>query len=640
MMIRFALALVGALTIGLFAQTANASMIALVIGNYEYQSVNGLKNPKSDSRAVSAMFERLGFDVDTAYNLDRAGLTRKLADFKKRAETADTAVFFYAGHGMEIDGINYLIPTDAVLARRDDAEFEAVRLELATSAAGNAQRLSVVLIDACRDNIFEGDDEESESVFVSEPPRQRQLITFSTAPGMKAYDGDGDMSPFAQALVEILPERINYDVRQVFGGLGERVSELAQADQRPHTQSVGFSPDTVTLTARPGDAAVAIASTRAQPPSKAAPSAAELTRASDDTVAALAASGATSRPVMPPPVTLEISSRPVVPAASPAPDVVVDGGAVDGGAVDGGIPAAIFARDGQALPGFAPLPYSPPAGPAPVETVAMALPAAGAVTRPEPTSSRLADFSTFKDCPSCPEMIVLPAGSYEMGASTFSFYSLDNEFPRHEVSVQRFALARYEATFAEWDACRRDGYCKSGRVSDYGWGRGKQPVLRVAYNDIVAPRGFIAWLNAKAGGDGGYRLPTEAEWEYAAAAGTDDDFSTGGSITRSAARFGGLDTDTATARQPSAVGRFPANAWGLHDMHGNVAELVADCWNPSYDDAPTAGEAWMTGDCRLAPVRGGSWADAEENLRVTARQPQLRNGRANRIGFRIAKSIN
>lgn len=619
-MIRFLKAFAGALLFVLAAGSANASMIALVVGNHDYEQVNSLKNPRGDARAISEVFSRIGFEVDTAYNLDRAALNRKINEFRQRAESADTAVFFYAGHGMEIDGVNYLIPTDAVLARQDDAEFEAVRLEMASSAAARASRLSVVLVDACRDNIFGGETRSAAKGFVTEAPRQRQVIAFSTAPGKKAYDGEGDMSPFAQALVEILPTVLSYDVRQVFGGLGARVSELAHAEQEPHMQSVGFSPEKVTLmpSEKTREAQMAVA---ALPPVG--------TR-----FAATPEPDATSRPVRPPAVTLELA--PVVRPAGPQPNASPETAmriASQGVPVAAVLPAPeLAARPARPEESEQPLVFAAAAPPRPAPSLA---PAARLDPRPQ-----LKDFETFRDCAACPEMIVIPAGRFEMGASTFSFYATDAEFPRHEVEVRRFALARYETTFAEWDACVRDGFCAKGRVFDYGWGRGKQPVLRVAYNDIVAPKGFIDWLNFKAGGTARYRLPTEAEWEYAAAAGSGDDYATGGSITRSAARFGGLATDVSAPRQPSAVGRFPANAWGLHDMHGNVAEMVADCWNDSYDGAPRDGRAWSSGECRMMPVKGGSWADEEDALRLTAREPQRRTGRANRIGFRIAKEIN
>ncbi len=622
-MIRFFLALTMLLAASLASAPASASMVALVIGNHDYVQVNSLKNPRSDARAISEMFDRIGFDVETAFNLDRADLTRKLREFKKRAETADTAVFFYAGHGMEIDGVNYLIPTDAVLARQDDAEFEAVRLEMASSAAAQAKRLSVVLIDACRDNIFQGDTRSSGKGFVNESPRQRQVITFSTAPGAKAYDGDGDMSPFAQALVEILPTALNYDVRQLFGGLGARVSELAQAEQEPHTQSVGFSPETVTL--KPGLVASAVAAGISAPVVEAPLEKPRIAAAPDP--------WATNRPLKRPQVTLEATSG----AEQPAPRA---------GSLSDGVPVAAAPSAPERIvrpAGFqdrkTPKPVSvaaaPTAQPAPAPSLAPIIVPAP----PRDENRQFSDFSTFRDCATCPEMVVLPAGQFEMGGSSFSFHATDAEYPRHDVQVGRFALARFETTFEEWDACVRDGYCQKGRVFDYGWGRGKQPVLRVSYNDVIAPRGFVEWLNAKAGGNGGYRLPTEAEWEYAAAAGSDDDYATGGSITRSAARFGGLDTDTDAPSQPSAVGRFPANAWGLHDMHGNVAEMVADCWNDNYDGAPTDGMIWGSGNCRSMPVRGGSWADEEHGLRLSAREMQRRSGRANRIGFRIAKDV-
>lgn len=589
-MIRAGFALVCALTIGLFASAAQAKMVALVVGNWDYRHVPQLRNPHADALAITEAFQKLGFEVETALNQDLAGFRGAVDRFRARAEGADTAVFFYAGHGMEIDGANYLIPVDATLSRPGSAPDEALLLSKVNRAAAQASRLSVVLVDACRNNAFPRATRSVGAGFGRAEPQLRQVVTFSTAPGALAYDGEGDVSPFTQALIEILPKALDYDVRQVFGGLGNRVSELAKAEQYPYTETVGFSIDTVRLV-EDGQSAI-------EPPKNGTQSADAAAPKQENRAA---------------------------PARAPAPEPV----------------QVAFA--GPAPQPFATSrPVNPPEAKLSFETAAapMLAPPASAVAAPQPYAGAAgpADFDVFSDCASCPQMVALPAGGFRMGASSFSYWAERDELPSREVRVERFAIGRYEASFKEWDACVRDGFCQGARVSDYGWGRGPQPVLRASYKDIVAPGGFIDWLNSKVEGEP-YRLPSEAEWEYAARAGGGEDYATGDSISFDQARFGGLDTENAVPRQPSAVGRFPPNRWGLHDMHGNVAELVADCWNPNHEGAPQVAVARTTGRCGKAPAKGGSWADPPQLLRITAREPQGRGARSNRLGFRVARSL-
>ena len=210
--------------------------------------------------------------------------------------------------------------------------------------------------------------------------------------------------------------------------------------------------------------------------------------------------------------------------------------------------------------------------------------------------------SGSKDCEVCPEMVVIPAGSYTMGANDIS----EDEKPPHPVTVpQQFAAGRFEITFDEWDACVRERGC-AHNPGDQGWGRGKRPVINVSWNDA---RQYTLWLSTKTGKT--YRLLSEAEWEYLARAGTTTPFYTGTSINPKQANydtsqsFGGSAT-VPSKQQTAPVGSYDPNKFGLYDMHGNVWEWTEDCWNVNYKGAPTQGEAWTAGDCGRRVLRGGS----------------------------------
>ena len=227
------------------------------------------------------------------------------------------------------------------------------------------------------------------------------------------------------------------------------------------------------------------------------------------------------------------------------------------------------------------------------------------------------------------EMVDIPGGTFRMG--DLSGDGFDDEKPVHSVTVPAFSMGKYEVTFAHWDACVADGGCGGYTPNDEGWGRGHRPVINVSWDDI---QGFIDWLNDKT--DGNFRLPTEAEWEYAARAGSTTKYSWGNRIGSNRANCDGCGSrwdDDRTA----PVESFPANAWGLHDMHGNVGEWVQDCSNDSYAGAPTDGRAWMSGDCSRRVGRGGSWDFNPGFLRSAYRYGYTRSIRRDDIGFRLAQ---
>ena len=227
------------------------------------------------------------------------------------------------------------------------------------------------------------------------------------------------------------------------------------------------------------------------------------------------------------------------------------------------------------------------------------------------------------------EMVSIPAGRFRMG--DLSGEEWDSEKPVHSVTVPAFSMGRYEVTFAQWDACVANGGCGGYTPDDAGWGRGNRPVINVSWDDI---QGFIKWLNGGTGGK--YRLPSESEWEYAARAGSTTKYSWGNSIGSNRANCDGCGSRWDN-QQTAPVGSFSANAWGLHDMHGNVYEWVQDCWNDSYAGAPSDGSAWTSGDCSPRVIRGGSWAGYPRYLRSAYRDVHTRSNRSAYLGFRLVQ---
>ena len=280
------------------------------------------------------------------------------------------------------------------------------------------------------------------------------------------------------------------------------------------------------------------------------------------------------------------------------------------------------------------------------------------VREPAPNPAGLREF---RDCPGCPLMVELPPGRYMKGRAEGEEErtghdrdpnrpqrTRDIERPRLEVEIAYpFALGKYEVTFAEWDHCVDEGGC-SYRPTARGFGRGNRPVIHVSRLDAEE---YLAWLREATGQP--YRLPSSAEWEYAARAGT------------ATARWWGDELGTGRAvcdgcgsrwddRSTAPVGSFPPNPWGLHDMLSNVSEVVADCWHESYTGHPTDGSprleapaGWPDGECKRATWRGGGWSFFTWTVRAATRSggnmgfgyrgDDPRAGGAR--GFRVARMV-
>jgi len=235
----------------------------------------------------------------------------------------------------------------------------------------------------------------------------------------------------------------------------------------------------------------------------------------------------------------------------------------------------------------------------------------------------------------------VPAGSFTMGSPSNEPERSNNETQVRVSIAAPFAVGRYAVTFDEWGACVADGGCNGYKPSGQGGERGKHPVVNVNWADAKA---YAAWLSSKTGKT--YRLPSEAEREYVARAGTTTPFWWGSSITPKQANYNsvadpyrGGGSKGEYRGYASPVDSFEPNPWGLYNVHGNVWEWTEDCWNESNTGNPGDGRARTTGDCSDRVVRGGSWNLNPHFLRSAVRYWRPANSRYTDRGFRLARTL-
>ena len=236
---------------------------------------------------------------------------------------------------------------------------------------------------------------------------------------------------------------------------------------------------------------------------------------------------------------------------------------------------------------------------------------------------------TFQDCDVCPKLSVIPSGTFIMGRNSRH----KHEKPAHKVTIAKpFAIGIYEVTFDEWEACFKAGGCQK-IPDDHNWGRGKRPVINITWQET---KEYLSWLSKKTTQK--YRLPSEAEWEYAARGGTTTEFSWGNEVGENKANC--RDCKSKWSKKSSApVGSFSPNPFGLYDVHGNEWEWMEDCWSPNYLNVPIDGSPSYSGNCQFRVIRSGSWYYFSKNMRSAWRYKNDVRIHSYGIGMRVLREL-
>ncbi len=583
------------------SRSADAKRVALVVGNGAYAHTTSLANPRNDALDIATSLRALGFEVFEGLDLDGAGFADKVRDFARAARGAEAALFYYAGHGLQVEGRNYLVPVDARLGDEADLTFEALELADVVALMERASPVNLVFLDACRDNpLAQGlarSMGSSRSTAVGRGLARIDsgvgtLIAYATEPGNVAADGTGRNSPFTAAMLQHLSTP-GLEVNQLLNRVRQSVVTATDRQQIPWTHS--------SLT---GDFYLSGSGEAAPVTSASAPSG----------LSAGSASQMDDRQ-------LDLAFWESIEDSEDWRDYQAY---LDRYGQDGSFsPLAVVRRD---------------------RLRAKEVQSAAAAPAPTNGAGVLVPGSRFRDCDKCPEMVVVPAGSFRMG--DLSGTGHENEKPVREVRIrQSFAAGVFEVTFAEWDACVRDEGC-SDLLDDRGWGRGSRPAIDVNWYDA---RDYVHWLRGKTGEH--YRLLSESEWEYVARAGSNSVYSFGSEQLRLCDHANGAAMEhEASWRNRSChdayegtapVGSFAMNAFGLYDVHGNVSEWVEDCYHESYRGAPSDGSSWAPSDghCSYRVLRGGSWIGGPTDLRSANRDWDTSIRRLGSIGFRVARAL-
>ncbi len=615
-----------------FAPAHAERRVALVVGNNSYGNLPAneqLLKAVNDARSVGGALKRIGFEVITGENLGRSALIGKLEDLVQRLGPGDTAFFFFSGHGVALDGVNYILPADMPdIAGGQETRLKAEALAepyIISELTGRGVRVAVVVLDACRTNPFSRPGGKGVGMARGlAPPQQVQGVfsLYAAANGQSALDrlSDDDRNPnsvFSRVLVPALT-RPGVDLATLAIEVREEVARVAQTAgfaQQPayYDQTIGGR---VYLSGEP----LAGGQTTAVPD----PAVSDAARAERAERTWSLIQNATNLAVL--------------------DDYIRQYGDVP---IYG--PLARARRDDLAK-GQVAVVVPPPQRDS-------------SLTAAQERSLRRGE--TFRECDHCPEMIVVPAGSFTMGSPASEKDRNSNEGPQHVVTFsQPFAVGKYHVTVDQFAAFVKDtGYeasstCwtfetsswsersgRSWRNPGFFMQEGSHPVICVSWPDAKA---YVTWLAKKTGRL--YHLLSEAEWEYAARGRTSPGnyprFWSGDSESELCKYGNFYDHNAGDSNacndgydRTSPVGRYQPNAFGLYDMFGNAWQWTDDCWHETYNDAPANGSAWTTGcsGSSARVVHGGSWSSLPKDLRAANR---FNAGVATLyIGFRVARTL-
>ena len=692
------------------ASVPAAERVALVVGNANYnETAARLRSPVNDATAMAAALRRLGFRVIEGNDLDDDGFYNKIGAFEDAMGSAKVALFFYAGHGLQVEGRNYLAPVDLKLERKQDLRLHAIDLDSVLEVMQSETK--IVILDACRNNPLAGGLASSLGLtrktlenggLAWVESTSGTLIAYAAAPGKTAVDVEEDHSPYTAALLEHL-ETPGLSVVELFAHVSESVIKRTGERQRPwrnhslskiiHLASES-SPEPVAA-APPHVAAGEPATQRlaaerlaterlfwesVKDSTNSTDLQAYLDRYPGGTYEVLARNRLQA---------LRLAEAPTIAPERDAASLEAElelsraerrliqlgllAAGFDSGKVDGfiGDRSRAALRQWQASRDEENTGYLDPKS-------AQLLVAAGEkeaarraadeverLKREQETRDQMrreAEERARREAEAEAErqrrqiealekarreaearrlaearrsrqeweklglvMVRVDGGSFTMGCRNQRDDACDSaELPAHRVQVANFEISKYEVTQALWKKVMGGSPSRFGDCP-------MCPVEQASWEDVQQ---FLLQLNARTGGH--YRLPTEAEWEYAAR---------GGRQSRSYRYAGGNDPGSVgwygnnSGGRTYPVGRRSGNELGLHDMTGNVLEWTQDCWNDSYLGAPDDGRAWERGDCSRRVARGGSWAFKPGFLRIVLRYWFPSEKRFDDVGLRLARTL-
>jgi formylglycine-generating enzyme required for sulfatase activity len=537
-----------------FAQPKE-NRVALIVGNSAYKSAP-LRNPINDAKDIAAKLKGMGFTVIERSNLSVKQIGSTLREFRSKLTPGSVALVFYAGHGVQIKGENYLPAVDADISSEEDVPTQSLAMRQIMDVLGDAKtRLNLVFLDACRNNPYARSFRSASDGLNRVNAPSGTLISFATRPGSVASDGNGRNGLYTSALLEQMNNQ-NQPIEQIlkrvvsqvkassssqqepwmegsiegefcFGECGKPVAQSGTSDDRVFWESVKDSRDVNEIKAYleqfPRGIFAGIARARVNAFDKTQPQ-------------------------------VEVARPPQVPAAASTPDPTAVSAGID-----------------------------------------------------------------FKDCSDCPELVSISGGEFEMGSND----DYDSS-PMHRVNVQGFLIGKSEVTQAQWRTIMGNEPSFFSQCGD------NCPVEQVSWNEAQE---FIRRLSQKTGKR--YRLPSEAEWEYAARGGSSNKWSFGNSDFQldEHAWFVGN-----SANRTHPVWEKRPNAFGLHGVFGNVWEWTQDCWSLNYSGAPTDGAARTQGDCARRVLRGGAWSSPAQILYPSFRNFGSVGVRLSVNGFRVARS--
>jgi formylglycine-generating enzyme required for sulfatase activity len=624
--------------------------IALVIGNNRYQYARPLQNAVRDGKAIEEALRERGFEVLSGFDLDRRSTNRLIDDFVGRLSSGTVALVYYSGHGVQVNGANYLIPIDLKPEREADLTDDGIDLGRLIRRMGIANdKFNMAILDACRDNPFQIPGRSlGGRKGLAPTTASGAMILYAAGADQEAIDhlGTDDNDPnglFTREFLKVM--RVpGLPIRQAVERIRLAVSQKAAsvgARQMPALYDEAIGDFTFTP---PLDTPLPVADVVPPPrPPAVDPSALEL--ALWDSV-----KNSTDPADLQDYLTQYPNGRfsgvarrraAVLLQPKPAPTPR---------------PAPVAAE--PAKPAVASPPNRADSEPAAQQQAAVIPPPSMAKPPPGNPSKSV---SAFRDCANCPEMVEIPPGTFMMGTDPeearragISEDRAKSERPRHAVSVRSaFAVGKYHVTRGEfarfvqetgyrspvgcavWTSAR--GWNVDGGKSwrDPGFAQtDRDPVVCVSWEDAAA---YAAWLARTTGKP--YRLPAEAEWEYAARAGTTTAYYWGDDAGRGNANCGWCDGQMGKGTTP--VGNFAPNRFGLYDMAGNAFQWVGDCFAKTYEGAPgDASVALVSGrNCRSRVTRGGAWFYDAALARAGSRSSNPPDTRQSDTGFRVARPL-